>query len=280
MAAAQAPTPRPGERPINPLADENARFDRLRSIEKLSPKKAPSYHPLLDRKTGIYRIADDDEVRALAVDESHLLKYATFLKQTGTGIVKLSAETSCIADAGVVIATETCAALKMPGAGTSFSFRVESYRLPRLADIVLFKGMFGADAVLQQFSLVRLGNVDIRQVTLQTKGLHYLAGLAPVRDRASFANFDNEMAKGIEVDGFLYRKGHPVNYGETYALHSIAFRGKYQRSIDGIQYDELDFDRRRDILVVFQVVGLDSAGNATIVWKRLMDVESPKLDER
>jgi len=282
-ALAQSPTPRPDGRPNTPLRtleDENSRFDRLRSIEKLSPKSPQTYHPLLDRKTGIYRKATEEEVRLLPVDESHFVKFGPLLKQPGTGIVKLSGESSCISDGDLVVASERCVALKMPGAGTSFSFRIESYRLPRLADLVLFKGMFGADGVLQQFALVQLGSIDIEKVNLETDGLKYLAGLTPLRDRTSFATFDTEITRGVESGGFIYRKGHPVVYGTTYALRSIAFRGKYPRAIDGVQYDELEYDRRRDVIVAFQVIGLDSAGNATIVWRILRDIDAPKLESK
>lgn len=214
----------------------------------------------------------------LAVDPLHLEKYEAFLKQPNTGILKLSGESSCISDGELVVATERCLALSMPGSGTSYSFRFESYRIPRLADLVLYKGMFGADGTLQQFTLVMLGSVDIEKVDLETEGMGYLTGLTPVRERSALPGFDSEMTQGVESAGFMYRKGHPVVYGETYALRSIAFRGKYMRSIEGVDYDELDYDRRRDVIVAFQVVGLDSAGNATIVWKRLRDVEAPKLD--
>jgi hypothetical protein len=280
IAQSPGPTPRPDGRAnnqIRALEDENSRFDRLRSIEKLSPKSPPKFHPLLDRKTGIYRKASEEETRVLAVDESHISTYRLFLKQPGTGIVKLSGDSSCISDGDLVIAKEQCIDLKMPGAGTSFSFRLESYRLPRLADLVLFNGMFGADSVLQQFALVRLGEVDIEQVGMDSPGIKYLIDMQPLRDRTLFAGYDAEITKGIESGGFLYRKGHPVVYGATYALRSIAFRGKYLRSIDGVEYDEMDYDRRRDVIVVFRVVGLDSAGNATIVWKRLREIESPSL---
>ncbi|MEQ1763787.1 MAG: hypothetical protein ABL984_11655 [Pyrinomonadaceae bacterium] len=280
IAAAQSPTPRPDGRPINPLADDNARFDRLRSIEKIAPKSGPTNHPLLDRKKGMYRKATDDEIRVLAVDAQHASRYESFLKQPGTGIVKLSSESSCVSTAEIIVATERCAALKMPGAGTSYSFRMESYRVPRLADIVLFNGMFGADAVLQQFALVDLGSVNIEDVTLDTNGLKYLVELMPVKDRASFAAFDAGIAKGVVVDGFVYRNGHAMRTGNSYALRSIAFRGKFPRSIDGVEYDEMDFDRRRDIIVAFHVVGKDSDGNPTIVWKRLKDAEAPKLESQ
>ena len=281
-AIAQSPTPRPDGRPNSPLRtleDENSRFDRLRSIEKISPKRSHRTHPLLDRKTGIYRKATEEEIKVLAVDESHLSKYSVFLKQPETGIVKLSGDSSCISDGDLVVATEQCIGLKMPGAGTAYSFRFDSYRLPRLADLVLFKGMFGADGVLQQFALVQLGSIDIEQVSLETAGMKYLTELQPLRDRASFSTFDSAITQGVDSEGFVYRKGHPVVYGATYALRSIAFRGNYPRSIDGVEYDEIDYDRRRDVIVAFQVIGLDSAGNATIVWKRLRDLEAPKLEK-
>ena len=279
FAFSQAPTPTPGSRQGNPpsVMADNARYDRLRSIEMIAPKNKAGDHPLLDPKSGIYRKPGKEEIQALAVDDSVVAKYAAFLKEPDTGIVKLNANSDCVSDTGTITASEKCLPFKMPGAGIAYSFRTESYRIPRLADLILHEGIFKTGGAFQQVMIVNLGDIPIEGVTMGTNGLKFLFESKPVKDSDEFTRNEEAIIKGIERDGFLYRKGEHVKENSTYALRSIAYRGKYIRSIDNITYDELDFDRRRDVLIAFRVAEKDPAGNVTIVWKRLKDVESPKL---
>jgi len=280
IAPTPTPTPRPGSRQAaaGPIAADNTNFDRLRSIELMTRSDRPASHPLLDLKSGIYRRPNKNEIEVLAVSEPVRSQYAVFLKQQNTGIVKLSAESSCISDTDVLVATEKCLPFKIPGAGTAYSFRTESYRLPRLADLILFDGVFRTGGVYQLVVMVELGDVAVDDVSLATKGMKYLVDLVPVRDSDKFMEFNDATVKGFVVDDFLYRKGHPVKNNVTYALRSIAYRGRFMRGLDGITYDELEFDRRRDVIATFRVVERDAAGNTTIVWKLLKDLEAPKLN--
>lgn len=278
QSATPTPSPSPGSRRGNqPNAVDTANFERLRSIELMVPKATARTHPLLDPKKGIYRKPGKDEIAVLAVSEPLLIKHALFLKTADTGIVKLSAESSCIAESDVIIAAGNCVALKMPGAGTAFSFRTESYRLPRLADIILIDGVFQTGGIFQQVIMTELGDVPIQDVTLATKGMKHLVDLQPVKNGDEFIRFSSKNNKGTWSDGFLYRNGQRVRENSTFSLRSIAYRGNYIRSIEGVSYDELEFDKRRDIIVAFRVVDRDAAGNITIVWHRLKDVEAPKL---
>ena len=60
-------------------------------------------------------------------------------------------------------------------------------------------------------------------------------------------------------------------------MRSIAYRGKFRRAEAGVVYNELDFDKRRDIIVVFKIVDVEPDGSATIVWRMLRESKSPKL---
>jgi hypothetical protein len=51
------------------------------------------------------------------------------------------------------------------------------------------------------------------------------------------------------------------------------------RAVRGISYNELDFDKRRDVIVAFRVVRMDPDGSISILWKQLADGESPKLNQ-
>ena len=271
------PTPRPGSRQASlpGVASDSANFDRLRSVEMKIPKERT--HPLLDPKKGIYRRPGKDEVSALVIDELVSSKYGEFLKGDDTGIVKLNAESSCLSAEDVIVASEACSSYKFPGAGAAYSFRTESYRLPRLADLILFDDVFRTGGVYQHTILTEIGDIPIEEVTLQTRGFKFLVDLKPSIDGDEYLKFEKLIANGIDADGFPYRKGYPVNQNSTFALRSIAYRGKFIRAIEGIQYDELDFDKRRDVIIAFRVVDRDAKGHLTIVWKRLRDIESPTL---
>lgn len=275
-----APTPRSTpdpRRPTNPIREDNVGFDRLRSIETLTPQNAATRHPLLDPKRGIYRKPDKKEIEVLAVPERLVTENRKALSLSNTGIVRLNSNSNCVTDTFVVEAREDCIKFSMPGAGTAYSFRFENYRLPRLADIIVFDGVFKTGGVLQQVVMSNIGDVLIEDVSLTTNGLKFLVDLKPVQDSNEFIDREEQLTDGISSNGFTYAKGNPIKLNSTYALRSIAYRGKYLQSIEGIQYDELAFDKRRDTIVAFRVVDLDESGQITIVWRRLRDVEAPRL---
>lgn len=285
-AAAQAqifptptPTPRPGTRQANlpPTVADNEHYDRLRKIEMIGQPNNAKDHPLLDPNKGIYRKPNKAETAILAVSETHLDKYAVFLRGQNTGIVKLNGESSCVSDSDVIVASEQCINFKMPGSGTAFSFRTATYRLPRLADIIVVDGNFMTGGVFQQVIMTELGDVDLDNISLASPAAKHLIDLKHVRGSDDFMRFNEELIKGYDANGFRYAKGWPVKKDSVYLLRSIAYRGQFLRTIEGVQYDELEFDKRRDLIVAFRVVDIDDAGHATIVWKRLKDVEAPKL---
>ena len=279
-APTPASTPRSSSRPaaVPAVVRDKSSYDRLRTIERMTERASMPTHPMLDRKTGIYRKPRADESKALEVSEALVREFAPILATPDTGIVKLNGDASCFSGLGVVNVSEKCAPFKMPGAGTAFSFRTDGYRLPHLADVILYNGTFRADAVLQHVAMVDLGEVGLGEVTLDLPEMRYLVELQPSRDGDEFLAYDKSLAAGINFNGYTYRKGQPVKLGSTYALRSVAYRGRYLRAIDNITYNELDFDRRRDVIVAFRVVETDASGNVTIVWKRLKDAEAPKLN--
>jgi hypothetical protein len=276
-----SPTPvrvSPGARPNAGIVRDNGTFDQLRSLEITQKREElPLNNPLNELRRILYRKPNKEEIKILAPSPSLLEQHAVFLRQPDAGIIKLNGDTSCLENSEIVVAKETCLAYTFPGAGTAYSFRVESYRLPRLADLVLSKGILKTDGVLQQGIMVNLGNVPLQDVSLQSNGLKYLLEFKPVADLKSLLKIDNELSKGIAADGFLYRLGFYARNQQTFILRSIAYKGKIMRSVKGTQYNELDFDKRKDILVAFRVVETDKSGNVTILWKMLSQGNVPTL---
>ena len=105
----------------------------------------------------------------------------------------------------------------------------------------------------------------------------YLVQFQPIIDVGAALEADEKLRKGIWKDGHLYARAAKVRLDHTYALRSIAYRGKVMRAVKGAAYNELDFDKRRDIIIGFRVVALEADGSITIVWTELQNNESPKL---
>lgn len=248
------------------MRNETIEVDPLTAISEITQK--------------FYRKPNKKEMKLLAPAHDYLEKYSTFLQQPDTGIIKLNADSSCVESRNVVNAQENCLQYSMPGAGTAYSFRVESYRLPYLADLTLSKDILKNDGVLQHGIMVSLGNVPIEDVTLQTNGLKYLVNFEPFLDSESLKSFDNQLRPGIKTDGFVYGLGFYAKNQNTYALRSIAYKGKVMRAYKGINYNELDYDKRKDIIVAFRVIDREENGNLTILWKILARKDSPTLKSK
>jgi hypothetical protein len=233
---------------------------------------------LQTRVKPIYRGPTKEELKAVEPRRELLESYAEFLRQPDTGLTKLISDKGCSPDAKVVSASEDCLKYSMPGGGSSFSFRTETYSLPRLADVTFTENSFQASGILVLGVFVKLGDVPIADVDLQTRGLKYLLDLQPDAGYSRAKAFSEQITNGVSVDGFLYRRGLYAVDNTTYALRSVAYSGKYFRAAAGVTYNEFDFDKRKDVVVIFRIVDRDTEGNVTILWKKLLEKDSPKVD--
>lgn len=277
------PTQRGGQNPNatqTPRQDNrgiNAAFDNLRSVElqKNAPKNFETI--VTQQIQPLYRKPSKKELKNLLPSEPILTQYDTFLKQSETGIFKLSADSNCAVNPQVIVATEKCLSNDIPGAGTAFSFRVNSHRMLHLSDLVLEKNVIRTGSLMQQGVLVNLGDIDLDKVTTQTPGLKYLLEFKAVTTNEELASIEENLSKGVKSDGFIYSYGLYIKENTTFALRSIAYRGKFERAVSGVKYNEMDYDKRKDIIVVFRVVEKDANGDLTIIWKEVSEKESPKI---
>jgi hypothetical protein len=225
----------------------------------------------------LYRKPTRKESKAIEPRRDLFDQYAGFLRQPDTGLTKLIDDKGCAENTKIVVATDACLQYTMPGAGSSFSFRAETYRIPRLADLTFTDKSFQASGVLLHGIFVNIGNVPLEEVSLQTRGLQYLVDFQPEPDYEKGKEIDLQLMQGIRNDGFLYRRGLFSVENTTFALRSIAYDGKYLRAVKNLTYDEFNFDKRKDVIVVFRIVEKDESGNVTILWKVLQEKDSPKV---
>lgn len=278
---ASQPTP---QSTVNPAEEANRRlrqqqeldrrFEALRSGGEINRNTGLQRTITLNNIGNIYRKPSKEESKLLAPGEEDLKKYASFLRQSNTGLIKLIADRGCAEHTNVVNVSEECLKYSMPGAGASFSFRTANYSIRRLSDLTYTDNSFQALGILTHAILVNIGDLPLEQVSLQAKGLKFLTDFQTVTDFDKAREVDRRIFEGIETDDYFYSRSAKTIENATYILRSIAYRGSYYRAFQGVVYDELDFDERKDVIIAFRVIRLD-ADSATILWKELSSQKSP-----
>lgn len=272
-------TPNPREEILRQMREReiaNQAFERLRAINSRVDGRRNLPPARLHNIRELYRKPTKKELEILAPLEEDARKYAGFLQSPNTGLTKLAADKGCADSTTVIVATAVCLAYTMPGAGSSYSFRTRNYRIARLADVTFTENSFQATGIRLHGIFVNIGDVPLEQVNLQTKGMDFLTGFKPEADFQKAKDVDEQFSEGIEKNGFIYRRALRALDETTYVLRSVAYRGKYFRAISGLTYNELDFDKRFDVIVAFRIVRRHEDGSITILWKQLAKQVSPK----
>jgi hypothetical protein len=165
----------------------------------------------------------------------------------------------------------------MPGAGNSFSFRTENYRIRHLADITYEEGSLNITGIFMLGLMTKLGDVPMESVTLGSPGIKFLADLKP---SATFSEVEQTHASfriGLDDGGYKYATTLQAEKGSTYAYRGVAFRGKVVKSANGVRYNEMDYDKREDVIVAFRVVDIADDKSITLIWRQLAENDSPKI---
>ena len=269
-------TPNPAQEARN-IIRRNERLEMMRNRETTNANQGFLQQIFLQSIQPLYRKPTKEELKSLAPNAEDVRKYAEFLKQSNTGITRLAADFGCAENTKIVVATPDCLRYTMPGAGSSFSFRINNYRIRRLADLTFTNNGFQTTGVMLHGILVNLGDVSLEQISLNTKGAKFLTDFVPTTEYEKALEIEQQLIAGIENDGFSYGSGLNAQENATYILRSIAYRGTFLRAVQSVAYNELNFDKRKDILVAFRVIRQDADGSITILWKQLESKKSPKL---
>ncbi|MCB1023165.1 MAG: hypothetical protein KDB79_02165, partial [Acidobacteria bacterium] len=204
-------------------------------------------------------------------------KYANFLKQKNTGIFVLVPDAGCSDNSKVLVVSPECLEYKFPGAGSSYSFRSESYRLPDLADITYANGTISGPGVMVGKVFVDLGNQDLDKIELHSPGMKVLTEFPAAKTTQEAYERAVKIMEGFVQDGFAYGLGVYAEAESTSAVRLIAYRARYLKYVEGVAYDEFSFDKRRDIIVAFRVIRKDDEGRITVLWKELQNKKAPRI---
>lgn len=256
----------------------NNRVDALRNNGKtdLFPENYKNSKIYLNKIKPLYRVPDKEEEILLAPDSTLVQKFSEFLSQKNTGLIKLIIDKGCDKGTQIVDSSEHCTKYKMPGAAASYSFRTGNYQVKHLSDISFSEGNFVTTGLLKHGILINIGDVSLENVNLQMEQLKTLTNFHPVKESDKAEILAAQLEKGIQGD-FLYKDSLPVEENKTYILRSIAYKGNNFKVVEDVEYDEFDFDDRKDVIVAFRVVKLNKDESVTILWKELSSQKTSKL---
>jgi hypothetical protein len=256
---------------------QQRQFERIRNISAGIYNKTDGLKPVSQNISKLYRKPTEKELKILSPENEDLQKFAAFLQQPNTGITKLVKDYGCAENPGVVVgASADCLTYTMPGAGSSYSFRTNNYQIRRLSDLTYTGNSFQSTGIMLHGLLVNIGDIPLEDVSAATKGAEFLINFEPAKDLQTALKIDSEINGGIKKEDFLYRRNLAAQENTTYLLRSIAYKGKLVRVVQGITFNELDFDKRKDVIIAFRVVRRD-ADSTTIIWKELDSKKAPGI---
>ncbi len=248
--------------PLNPVSESDQLSARVIRLQWMI---APMY-----RKPG------NKETASLSPSAAVLVRYGSLIRSEGSGVIRLAPDRGCVFSERIVNVRDECLKYSFPGAGNSYSFRIDGYRLRHLADLTFTNDKLRITGVFMHGIAVELGDVPIETAGLMTPGMKFLTDFQPSTSSNDVVDVDNALARGIKSENFVYSKEVDPTMDRTYAIRSVAYRGKVVRTAGGVRYNELDYDKRRDVIVVFRVVEMDKDG-ITLAWRMLADIEPPRI---
>jgi hypothetical protein len=228
----------------------------------------------------LYRKSTNAELKILSVDLTLVEQYKGLLKNRRTGLIRLMPDLGCSKNDKLIVSSDYCTKYSMPGSGSTYSFRVTDYRIQRLGDLVLRDNHIYADGMFIQAAMANLGDKAIESLTLESEGIKELVAFKPDNEIGLVAKQVARLKKGFLVSNTFFANNLDVEKNSTYILRSIAFNTKHFVASHNITYNEFDYDKRRDIMIVFRIIEKNADGSIVLLWKELRNEKAPKLKLR
>jgi hypothetical protein len=189
----------------------------------------------------------DTEQQFLAPSARDRAKYAEFLAQPDTGLIRLLPR-EVFQDK-----------LTIQGGGAYYSFARLTHEYGYGSDIELQQNQFSVGFAGADFGfLTRLGKVAIEEVTLGHPAALFLSTFAAPTTEPGARDQQKRASAGFDVNGFTYQNRVKFKMKNSYLLRSIGY------SVS-------------DLLVAFRIVSQDDDGSVVIVWKILKKFPVPQF---
>jgi hypothetical protein len=186
----------------------------------------------------------------LAPSEEDQARYAEFLRQRNTGLIRLLPRETV---------DSSNSALNLRGGGAYYSFKERTNEYVNSSDLSLEQGQFSTGFAGANYGLLaRLGDVPLESVSIETGAAHFLAQQTPAPDEPKARVEQHKSAEGTIIDGITYKGRVPMQLNNTYVLRAVNYYAS-------------------DSLVAFRVVRVDNDDSVIILWKVLQKYPTPYL---
>jgi hypothetical protein len=260
-------------------ASENNRQEMIRSSRLRTVESKPDSVPALT----------DEQKKFLAVSVEDQTKFADFLKQPNTGMIRLFPHGK-FESGYTVSADEPEGILSIKGGGAFYSFSKKTHIFGLWSDICLRENVLYTSIGEQSFGLfTALGDVPLESVTLQMPKVEFLHKLVPPKQISEIVAQRNRNAEGIRVGEVHYGSAFRVMTNLTYVIRSINYKQSDSLSVLRATGNPDDYPTQRfptiipqpyegaDVLIAFRVIHHDPEEGITIIWKQLKKSSAPEL---
>jgi hypothetical protein len=190
----------------------------------------------------------------LSPSEEDRAKYANFLSQSDTGLIRLLPREKY--DPDVKQANNK---LTIRGGGAYYSFVRLTHEYGFGSDISLYDGWLSTGFAGANYGIMTtLGNTPLESVTVDAPAVQFLATHTPPSEEPKARIEQTKWGQGEMIEGTTYGERLRMGLNTTYLVRSVDYNTS-------------------DVLVAFRVVRIDTDGSATILWKLLKKYPAPKL---
>ena len=191
------------------------------------------------------------EKRYLSPSEEDQAKYADFLHQTDTGLIRLLPREKF----GFGYVNKK--GLSVSGGGAYYSFVRLVHDYGQGSDIELHQGVLSSGFAGYDYGIMtNLGDMPLENVSSETAAAQVIAAHVPPTEEPKIRIEQRKWGNGETVEGARYRSRVPLVVNSTYLLRSIS-------------YD------RSDVMIALRVVRLDSDDSVIILWKLVKKFPTP-----
>ena len=255
-----------------------------REYEQKTQRDLATNHPKSNAKSkGAKRknrkYPSEKELAVMAPDAEYVKQFKGFLKSKKTGLTRLVSDRGCSSDTRIVEVLGGCIKYeRIPGYGSTYSFRKDKFVMGRFADVVYKNGVLYSFGLLTTGFFTELGDVSVADVTNVTNGAKFPFSYIPKKKFKEIKEENGKFVGGITSDGFIYKKSARLVEGKTYLLRSIAYKAKNLKDNTGVGvFDNTSIDKRNDLIVALSVIEIDADGSTTLLWKIINEKSAPKI---
>jgi hypothetical protein len=190
------------------------------------------------------------EKRYLSPSEEDQARYADFLHEADTGLIRLLPREKFGFN-------NQRKGVSVSGGGAYYSFVRLIHDYGQGSDIELSQGVLSSGFAGYDYGIMtNLGDIPLENVSSETAAAQVIAAHTPPTEEPKIRMEQRKWGNGQTVEGASYRSRVPLVVNSTYLLRSI-------------EYD------RSDVMVAFRVVRLDSDDSAIILWKLMKKFPTP-----